>query len=80
MRCDLGGLSLALGLSLEVLEGEIGEETTDGDDAVDAETAASGGGAVVGGVGLGLGFGGRVAGLETTMLVNGGFFFTCCRA
>lgn len=57
----LGGLSLGLGLSLEVLEGEVGEETTNGDNAVDAEAAASGGGAVVGGVGVGVGFGDRVA-------------------
>lgn len=59
----LGGLALGLGLSLEVLEGEIAKETTNSDNTVDAEAAASGGGAVVGRVGVGVGFGDRVAGL-----------------
>jgi hypothetical protein len=71
----LGGLCLGLGLSLEVLEGEIAEETTNGDNTVDAESAASGGGAVVGRVGVGVGFGDRVAGLESKMLV-GDFFLS----
>lgn len=73
----LGGLCLGLGLSLEVLEGEIAEETTNGDNTVDAESAASGGGAVVGRVGVGVGFGDRVAGLESKMLVGDFFFVTC---
>lgn len=61
----LGGLSLSLGVSIEVLEGEIGDETTNGDNAVDAEAATSGGGAVVGGVGVGVGFGDRVTRLQS---------------
>lgn len=66
----LGGLSLGLGLSLEVLEGEIADETTNSDNAVEAEAAASLGGAVVGRVGVGVGFGDRIAGLGNKMLVG----------
>lgn len=73
----LGGLSSGLGLSLEVLEGEIADETTNGDNTVDAEAAASGGGAIVGRVGVGVGFGDRVTGLESKRLVGDFFFFTC---
>lgn len=72
----LGGLSSGLGLSLEVLEGEIADETTNGDNTVDAEAAASGGGAVVGRVGVGVGFGDRVTGLESKRLVGDFFFFS----
>lgn len=71
----LSGL-LGLGLSLEVLEGKIGEETTNGDNAVDAESATSGGGAVVGRVRVGVGFGDRVARLERKMLAGNFFFFS----
>lgn len=74
----LGGLSLSLRLGLEVLPAEIAKETTNSDNAVETEAAASLGGAVVGRVGVGVGFGDRIAGLGSKMLV-GNFFFHMCR-
>lgn len=65
----LGGLGLVGLLGLEVLVGEVGDETTNGDNAVEAKAAAGGGRADGGRVGGG-GLGDRVAGLRTQSLVD----------
>lgn len=62
--CDLGSLGSLLGIGLDVLVGEVSDETANGDNAVEAKAAAGGGTANGGGV-LGDGLGDRVAGLET---------------
>lgn len=62
--CDLGSLGSLLGVGLDVLVGEVSDETANGDNAVEAKAAAGGGTANGGGV-LGDGLGDRVAGLQT---------------
>lgn len=62
--CDLGSLGSLLGVGLDVLVGEVSDETANGNNAVEAKAAAGGGTANGGGV-LGDGLGDRVAGLET---------------
>lgn len=63
-RMRLGSLGRLFGIGLDVLVGEVSDETANGNNAVEAKAAASGGVADRRGV-AGDSLGDRVAGLQT---------------